>query len=95
MNHIRLSGVSILYGHLLLATISALLPPASLLRQKVSKGYMKKLSLLLAIMSVIVTGCIVVPMGYDGGYYGHHHEHGYSDRGDYDDSHRGWGGHGR
>lgn len=56
---------------------------------------MKKFSVLLAVVAVIMTGCIIVPLG-ENGYYGHHHDRGYSDRyrGGYDDSYRNFGGHG-
>ena len=56
---------------------------------------MKKLSVLLVIVSVIMTGCLIVPGGDRRGYYGYHYDRGYSDRyrDGYYDSHRGWGGH--
>lgn len=57
---------------------------------------MKKFSVLVAIVAVIMTGCIIVPVGDHRGYYGHHYDRGYSDRyrDGYYDSHRDWSGHG-
>jgi hypothetical protein len=45
---------------------------------------MKSFSVLLTIVLVVMTGCIVVPVG-DGGYYGHHYHRGYYDG--YGDNH--------
>lgn len=46
---------------------------------------MKRFSLLLAIVMVVMTGCIIVPAGGHRGYYDHgYYDRGYYDRGHYD-----------
>lgn len=58
---------------------------------------MKKISVLLAVMMAVMTGCIIVPAGeYHRGYYEYHHyDRDYYDR--YGDDHHGyrrdWGDH--
>lgn len=43
--------------------------------------YMKRLSVLLVMVAVIMTGCVIVPEGgYYRGYYEYHHHHDYYDR---------------